>query len=66
MKCVTSPRLAIFLEWSSIKLVQPGKRNKTRIGDPISPLLFLLCIERHSHVIIDSVNRDKWKGISLS
>jgi hypothetical protein len=34
-----------------------------RQGDPISPYLFVLCMDKLSHLIIHAVNSGKWRGI---
>jgi ribonuclease HI len=33
-----------------------------RQGDPISPYLFVMCIDKLSHLIIQAVNEGKWKA----
>ena len=46
-------------------MVQTYKRG-IRQGDPISPYLFVLCMERLGHVINQTVLEGRWKPLRLS
>ena len=41
-------------------------RRGIRQGDPISPYIVVLCIERLSHGIIQAINQGRWKPIRLT
>ncbi|XP_031103715.1 uncharacterized protein LOC116007232 [Ipomoea triloba] len=56
MKCISTPRLAVSWNGRTSDWFQPERG--IRQGGPISSLLFLLCIERISYIILDSVNID--------
>ncbi|XP_019163602.1 PREDICTED: uncharacterized protein LOC109159944 [Ipomoea nil] len=64
MHCITSSRLAVFWNGHLTDWFAPEKG--IRQGDPISPLLFVLCIERLSHIVQNSVNHGTWKGVRIS
>lgn len=64
MKCISSPRLAINWNRQASEWFHP--KHGIRQGDSISPLIFVLCIERLSHIILNAVNDSSWKGIKLS
>ena len=64
MQCVTTPSIAVL--WNGSKLENFSPCRGIRQGDPISPYLFVLCIERLSHLINEEVRKGKWKSIRLS
>ncbi|XP_019167321.1 PREDICTED: uncharacterized protein LOC109163057 [Ipomoea nil] len=64
LECVSSPRLAVLVNRQKMEWFKPTRG--IRQGDSISPLIFVLCIERLSHIIQSSINSGHWKGIKLS
>ncbi|XP_031116600.1 uncharacterized protein LOC116020256 [Ipomoea triloba] len=64
MACVETPRLKVL--WSGKQLEQITPSRGIRQGDAISPYLFVLCMERLSHVIKEEAGKGAWKGIQLS
>ncbi|MDV3200005.1 MAG: reverse transcriptase domain-containing protein, partial [Candidatus Phytoplasma australasiaticum] len=64
MACVESPRMRVL--WNGKQLDQIVPSRGIRQGDSISPYLFVLCMERLSHIIKEEVSKGKWKGIRLS
>ncbi|XP_031103194.1 uncharacterized protein LOC116006838 [Ipomoea triloba] len=64
MACVESPRLKVL--WNGKQLDQIIPTRGIRQGDAISPYLFVMCMEKLSHIIKDEANRGNWKGVRLS
>ena len=64
MECITSGSMQIL--WNG-KLTESFKTSRGICqGDPISPYIFVLCIERLSHIINREVQQERWKPIRLS
>lgn len=58
MHCITSADLCINWQGSVTDSIKPSRG--LRQGDPISPYLFFLCLERLGHRIMDSVETGDW------
>ena len=63
MKCVTSVNYAIKANRCRMGSITPSRG--IRQGDPLSPYLFLLCVEGLSSLIKASVANNVLKGISI-
>lgn len=63
MNCTQSNELHFLWNGSNAGTITPTRG--IRQGDPLSPYLFVLCIERLSHMIMDRVATGSWKSISL-
>lgn len=64
MNCVTSINTVVLWNGEALNEFSPGR--ELRQGDPLSPYLFVLCMERLSVLINREVDGNRWKGIKVS
>ena len=64
IECVTTSKMSILWNEEAIEEFSPGRG--IRKGDPLSPYIFVLCIERLSHGISQAVREGSWKPIRLA
>src|ERR1044072_9455327 len=64
MCCVTSSSISILWNEARMQSFKPGRG--LRQGDPMSPYLFVLCMERLSVKIHSLVDRGIWKPVMVS
>lgn len=64
VNCVSSVKSSIL--WNGEPLTEFGPSRGLRQGDPLSPYLFVLCIERLSILINKKREEGEWKGIKVS
>lgn len=64
MECVSSTSMQVLWNGEITKKFKPSRG--VRQGDPISPYLSVLCIERLSHLILQGVDKGDWKPIHIS
>lgn len=64
MDCVTGSSMTLL--WNGEKSTAFKPQRGLRQGDPLSPYLFVLCLERLCHLIDKAVVRKEWKPICLS
>ncbi|CAL9017859.1 unnamed protein product, partial [Prunus brigantina] len=62
--CVTTVKYQICVNGELTSPFVP--LNGIRQGDPLSPYLFVLCIEKLSHIIFDAVEKKKWRPVKSS
>lgn len=62
--CVNSPTTRVLWNGESTEAFSLSRR--VRQGDPLSPYLFVLCIERLSQLFSFMVEQKLWKPIRLS
>ena len=63
MKCFTSTKMLV--SWNGDLSEEFRPTRGVRQGDPLSPYLFVLCMERLSQLIVKHVQEGKWKAIQL-
>lgn len=64
MECVAGPSMCILWNGEKTETFKPSRG--LRQGDPLSPYLFVLCMERLCHLIEEAVEDMRWKPITLS
>ncbi|KAG7594034.1 Reverse transcriptase domain [Arabidopsis thaliana x Arabidopsis arenosa] len=64
MKYVLGPSMNLL--WNGERTESFVTERGLRQGDPLSPYLFVLCMERLCHLIENSIEAEDWKPINLS
>ncbi|CAA7027588.1 unnamed protein product [Microthlaspi erraticum] len=64
MQCVSGPSMSLL--WNGEKTDSFKPLRGLRQGDPLSPYLFVLCMERLCHMIDRAIESKEWKPIRLS
>lgn len=63
MKCITTVRYQIKVNGEVTNVIVP--QRGLRQGDPLSPYLFLLCVEGFSAMLYDAEHNGRLKGIKI-
>lgn len=63
MHCITTPTMQLLWNGQPSPTFKPSRG--VRQGDPISPYIFVLCMERLSQAIAKAVSNDRWETIKL-
>ncbi|GAU31728.1 hypothetical protein TSUD_215290 [Trifolium subterraneum] len=61
MHCITSVKTNVMWHGNRSIFFQPGKG--IRQGDPMSPYIFVLCMDKLSHLIAEAVDGGNWQPI---
>ncbi|XP_028752652.1 uncharacterized protein LOC114712303 [Neltuma alba] len=64
MKCISTASMRVLWNGVAIESFQPSRG--VRQGDPLSPYLFVLCMERLGQLIQHEIERGRWKPMKLS
>ncbi|KAJ7962301.1 Ribonuclease H [Quillaja saponaria] len=64
MRCITSTNFKIIWNGGTTEEVQASRG--IRQGNPLSPYIFVLCMERQGHLIEDKVKQGVWKPFKIS
>lgn len=64
MECIQLAQMSVIWDGKQMDWFRRGRG--IRQGDAMSPAIFVLCIERLSHMICDAVNKGQRRGIRLS
>ena len=61
--CISSPSMQLL--WSGEKTEEFFPSRGIRQGDPLSPYLFVICMERLTHMIQERIDKHLWNPITL-
>ena len=63
MKCITTTTLNVL--WNGNRTGEFCPARGVRQGDPLSPYVFILCMDKLSHIISDTVEKKLWNPMRV-
>ncbi|PNX63728.1 ribonuclease H, partial [Trifolium pratense] len=63
MNCITSVKTNVMWHGSRSDFFTPGRG--IRQGDPMSPYIFVLCMDKLTHLIAESVDSENWHPLKV-
>ncbi|KAK4270478.1 hypothetical protein QN277_023510 [Acacia crassicarpa] len=63
LSCVSTPTMQLL--WNGERAGSFTPTRGVRQGDPLSPYLFVICMERLAHLIQESIGKGAWRPIKL-
>ena len=64
MSCISTVSTSILFNGEALELIYPSRG--IRQGDPLSPYLFILCMEYLSQLIVEKCNAKLWQPVKAS
>ena len=62
--CITTCSMCVL--WNGVPTKSFKPTRGIRQGDPLSPYIFVMCMERLAHVIEAAVSQKRWKPVTAS
>lgn len=62
MACISSSQMNIL--WNGAKSKEYSPSRGIRQGDPLSPYIVILCMDKLSHIIFEVVNNGTWNPMT--
>ncbi|KAK4258548.1 hypothetical protein QN277_004989 [Acacia crassicarpa] len=63
-QCISSPTMQLLWNGDKAEVFIPSRG--VRQGDPLSPYLFVICMEKLAHLIQSEIDNKKWRPIHLT
>ena len=63
-ECISSPSMQLLWNGSKSNVFNPSRG--IRQGDPLSPFLFVICMEKLAHLIQSNISSGNWRPIRLN
>lgn len=63
MECITSSSLNTLWNGRKTEVFHPTRG--IRQGDPLSPYIFVICIDKLSHIIVEAISKKEWSPMRV-